>query len=63
MQRVNNASSAMFRNFITDQSGATAIEYGLIVTVLSLAIVAGVANFSNSLNNLFDDTTGILDSN
>lgn len=63
MRRVNKASSAMFRKFITDQSGATAIEYGLIVAVLSLAIVAGVANFGNSLNNMFNDTSDVLDNN
>ena len=32
----------MIRRFLEDKSGATAIEYGLIVAVLSLAIVGGV---------------------
>ena len=33
---------AIFRAFIADRRGATAIEYGVIVAVLSLAIVAGI---------------------
>ncbi|RWH62029.1 MAG: Flp family type IVb pilin, partial [Mesorhizobium sp.] len=32
----------LLQRFIEDESGATAIEYGLIVAVLSLAIVGGV---------------------
>ncbi|RWG35244.1 MAG: Flp family type IVb pilin, partial [Mesorhizobium sp.] len=31
----------LLQRFIEDESGATAIEYGLIVAVLSLAIVGG----------------------
>ncbi|WP_292475927.1 Flp family type IVb pilin, partial [Mesorhizobium sp.] len=32
----------LLQQFIEDESGATAIEYGLIVAVLSLVIVGGV---------------------
>ena len=31
-----------------DQSGATAIEYGLIISLIFLAIVAAVTNFSST---------------
>ncbi|RWH36232.1 MAG: Flp family type IVb pilin, partial [Mesorhizobium sp.] len=31
----------LLQHFIEDESGATAIEYGLIVAVLSLVIVGG----------------------
>jgi pilus assembly protein Flp/PilA len=33
--------------FAHDQSGATAIEYGLIISLIFLAIVGAVTNFSN----------------
>ncbi len=52
----------MIRRFLNNTSGATAIEYGLIVTVLSLAIVAGVATTSNNVKALFTDTATKLDS-
>lgn len=52
----------MVRRFLGDRSAATAIEYGLIVAVLSLAIVAGVSTASNSVKLLFTDTAGTLDS-
>jgi pilus assembly protein Flp/PilA len=40
------------RAFAKDDGGATAVEYGLIVAVLSLAMVAGFAQFSNELENM-----------
>jgi pilus assembly protein Flp/PilA len=43
----------MFSRFLKDRRGATAIEYGLIVAVLSLAIVSGVGMTANSVTELF----------
>ena len=39
--------------FLRDRRGATAIEYGIIVGVLSLVIVAGVGTAGNSLQNFW----------
>ena len=44
---------AIIRRFLCDRRGATAIEYGLIVAVLSLAVVASINNTHNSLENMF----------
>lgn len=41
--------------FLKDRSGATAIEYGLIAAVLSLAIIGGVGTAANSLGHMFGD--------
>lgn len=41
--------------FLNDEAGATAIEYGLIVAVLSLAIIGGVGTAGNSLSAMFSD--------
>jgi pilus assembly protein Flp/PilA len=44
---------AMFRKFCADQSGATAIEYGLIAAGISLAIIAVVNGLGTKLNTKF----------
>lgn len=42
-----------WRSYCGDQNGATAIEYGLIAALISLAIAASVFAFGDSLNDLF----------
>ena len=47
----------MFRllsQFCEDQSGATAIEYGLIAAGISLAIIAAVNGLGSTLNTKFN---------
>jgi pilus assembly protein Flp/PilA len=41
--------------FMKDESGATAIEYGLIAAGISLAIIAVVNGLGTSLNTKFSD--------
>ena len=41
--------------FLSDQSGATAIEYGLIAAGISLAIIAVVNGLGSNLNTKFTD--------
>jgi pilus assembly protein Flp/PilA len=41
------------RNFIANESGATAIEYGLIAAGISLAIIAIVNGLGTKLNTKF----------
>jgi pilus assembly protein Flp/PilA len=41
------------RRFLRDQSGATAIEYGLIAAGISLAIIAAVNGLGTTLNDKF----------
>jgi pilus assembly protein Flp/PilA len=42
-------------NFLSDESGATAIEYGLIAAGISLAIIAIVNGLGTNLNTKFTD--------
>ena len=42
-----------FARFHKDESGATAIEYGLIAALIALAIIAGATRLGGSLNNQF----------
>ena len=51
----------MFRRFLRDESGATAVEYGLIVTLLSLVIIGGIQTFGNSMQARFTETAKFLD--
>ena len=41
------------RRFINDESGATAIEYGLIAAGISLAIIAVINGIGTKLNTKF----------
>ena len=43
----------MFKRFLRDESGATAIEYGLIVAGISVGIIAIVNTLGGQLVNTF----------
>jgi len=43
----------MVREFIADESAATAIEYGLIAAGIALAIIAVVNGLGTNLNDKF----------
>jgi pilus assembly protein Flp/PilA len=42
-----------FVRFGADESGATAIEYGLIAGIIGLGIIVGLTNLQVALNTLF----------
>jgi pilus assembly protein Flp/PilA len=54
------AMKNLLQQFIEDETGATAIEYGLIVTVLSLVIIGGVGRAMDALQWLFSDNNSRL---
>ena len=43
----------LFSRFVRDESGATAIEYGLIAALISVVIIAVLTNVGSSLNTKF----------
>jgi pilus assembly protein Flp/PilA len=43
----------VFSKFLSDESGATAIEYGLIAAGIALAIIAVVNGVGTNLNDKF----------
>ena len=43
----------LIARFVKDESGATAIEYGLIAAGISLAIIAAVNGLGTTLNTKF----------
>ncbi len=43
----------LLRRFVADQSGATAIEYALIGTLVSAAIIGGAVALGSKLNVMY----------
>ena len=50
----------LIARFVKDESGATAIEYGLIAAGISLAIIAVVNGLGTTLNNKFTSINSSL---
>ncbi|MCP4074341.1 MAG: Flp family type IVb pilin [Hyphomicrobiales bacterium] len=46
--------------FVKNESGATAIEYGLIAALISVAIIGGATALGTGLNTLFTNIDGQL---
>lgn len=50
----------IFKRFMKDESGATAIEYGLIAACISVAIIAVVQGVGTSLTTTFGSVNTAL---
>ena len=50
----------MLKRFLTDTTGATAIEYGLIIACLSMVIIGGIQYFGNVMQERFTETATFL---
>ena len=50
----------IFLNFCKDESGATAIEYGLIAALIAVVIIGGVTAVGTSLSSTFTTVSGSL---
>jgi pilus assembly protein Flp/PilA len=53
--------SSFVSRFLKDETGATAIEYGLIAALISVAIIAVLTGVGSSLNNTFTNVSTKLD--
>ena len=49
------------REFLKDESGATAIEYGLIAALVSVAAIGALQAMRTSLNTMFTAVSTALD--
>ncbi|CDX15410.1 conserved hypothetical protein [Mesorhizobium plurifarium] len=52
--------SNLIARFVKDESGATAIEYGLIAALIALAIMMGASQLGGALNAKFSGIAGTL---
>jgi pilus assembly protein Flp/PilA len=50
----------LISRFVKDESGATAIEYGLIAAGIALAIITVVNGLGSNLNNKFTSINNSL---
>ena len=50
----------MITKFLKEESGATAIEYGLIAAGISVAIIAVVQGLGTKLNSTFTSVSNAL---
>lgn len=50
------------KKFVKDESGATAIEYGLIAALIAVGIIAAATTLGTSLSNLFNRISTRLNS-
>jgi len=51
---------SLFSRFVKDESGATAIEYGLIAAGISVVILTAVKLVGNNLSNVFTNVAANL---
>jgi len=51
---------SVFKRFLRDESGATAIEYGLIAAGISVAIITVVNSLGSQLKNTFTNVSNQL---
>jgi pilus assembly protein Flp/PilA len=51
---------ALTKEFIADESGATAIEYGLIAALISVGIIGAVSFVGDELANVFTSVSDTL---
>jgi pilus assembly protein Flp/PilA len=52
--------NSLFTRFASDESGATAIEYGLIAAGISVAIITAVMTLGTQLNSIFTTVSSQL---
>jgi pilus assembly protein Flp/PilA len=48
---------SIVKRFASDESGATAIEYGLIAAIVGVGIIVGLGTLRDGLNNLFTNVS------
>ncbi len=51
---------SLVKRFVKDESGATAIEYGLIAGLIAVVIIGGVSAAGTSISGLFTRISGKL---
>ena len=51
---------SIFRTVLTDESGATAIEYGLIAALISVAAITAFTTVGTKLSSMMTNTANSL---
>jgi pilus assembly protein Flp/PilA len=59
--QLNDGSFQMFARFLKDESGATAIEYGLIAALIAVAIIGGVTALGEQSGAAFNEVADAIE--
>ena len=51
----------ILKSFFRDSRGATAVEYGLLTVLISVALIASVENVGGGIKNIFGKASTTLD--
>ncbi|MGH6760503.1 MAG: Flp family type IVb pilin [Phyllobacterium sp.] len=51
----------LIARFVKDESGATAIEYGLIAALISVGIIMAAQGVGESITGTFENVSGAMD--
>jgi pilus assembly protein Flp/PilA len=57
---MEHVMKSLFSRFVQDQSGATAIEYGLIAALISVVCITVLTSVGTKLNQKFDSVSNAL---
>ena len=58
-----NKLAMIARDFLREEDGVTAIEYGLLAALIAVAITVGANLLGKNLNNLFNAIANCLTTN
>jgi pilus assembly protein Flp/PilA len=58
--RKDHLMSGIFSRFVRDDSGATAIEYGLIAGLIAVVVVTSITTLGTKLTNTFNNVSNKL---
>ncbi len=53
---------SLFRRLTASQKGATAVEYGLIIALIVLAIIAALTNLATKTNSMWTNVANQVNS-
>lgn len=51
----------LLKAFLKDETGATAVEYGLIAAMVSIAVIAGASSIGSKLGTVFNTLSSSLE--
>ena len=51
---------SIFRNLLKDEQGATAIEYGLIAALISVAAIVAFTSVGSNLSSMMSNTANSM---
>jgi pilus assembly protein Flp/PilA len=56
----SSEAKTVLKKFWNDRSGATAIEYGLIGSLIAVAIIGGFSALASAISNLWGDNNSAI---